>query len=230
MQSVKSQPPPRIGDGMPALIMIFDNRLVPLRSRFWTDGKQLQMALYALYGAFFERWKENQRRSPSGTSLPQDITIWSLNLFIHMKTNIVITMTLLRTYHHSLNNKKKGNILKEEKKRKKKRRCLTLDPMTFMFIINLDLGEIRGSLRHPHRGPTDYAVNLSPTRKTWKPLPILFIGSTYSWLSEFDSRPPWLLLDPSRRKNGGRQKECNDQRTSSHVATTTSHSSTSLTW
>lgn len=62
MESVEAQPPHSVGDGVPALVMIFDRQVVPLPSRFWVDGDQLAMALYALYVQFFQRWKENQKR------------------------------------------------------------------------------------------------------------------------------------------------------------------------
>lgn len=62
MESVEAQPPHRLGDGVPTMIMIFNNKLVPLKSRFWADGEQLKMALFSLYGPFFQRWKENQKR------------------------------------------------------------------------------------------------------------------------------------------------------------------------
>lgn len=63
MESIEAFPPQSIGSGVPTLIMIFNNQLVPLgKSRFWIDGKQLSMAMYALYGPFFQRWKQNQVR------------------------------------------------------------------------------------------------------------------------------------------------------------------------
>jgi hypothetical protein len=59
-EAVESTPPPSVGSGVPALLLLFNGQQVPLRSRFWVaDPYLLALTLAALYGPFYNRWVKN---------------------------------------------------------------------------------------------------------------------------------------------------------------------------